>query len=354
MIISNEKNILECKKVISPYSLNAVALQAGIEALDDDEYIKEIKTKNIEAREELIRGLREYGYNPYPSEANFILCDFGSAANAVYEKLLSKGIKVRCFTNSQTLQNCLRITVPKKEDVVRILEVLEPKDMLVFDLDGVVFDVSNSYRLAIKKTFEYFCEGKLKDSEIQQAKELGGLNCDWDLTQYLLRKYGVNVEYEKIKEIFQQIFFNPQNEDSKGLIDNEKLLLKPEIFERLSKEFDFAVFTGRPRAEAIYSLQKFGILKYFTKIVSQDDVQRQKPHPEGLNLIKKSTNYKKIFYFGDTIDDIKAGNLAQVSTFGVVAPGAKNKKSLLDAGAFDVIDDISKIEKTLLKEFEKC
>ncbi len=60
--------------------------------------------------------------------------------------------------------------------------------MLVFDLDGVVFDVSNSYRYAIQKTFEYFAGCECTAADMQEAKNLGGLSNDWDLTKYLLDK----------------------------------------------------------------------------------------------------------------------------------------------------------------------
>ena len=349
VILSQEQNIMQCKKVISPYSVNAAAICAGMAALNDIEYEKFIKEQIKISRETLMQGLIELGFKPYKSEANFVLCDFGNYCDFVYWKLKSSGILVRDFKNSDILKNCLRITTPRVEDLNKIFDALQKKDMLVFDLDGVVFDVSNSYRLAIKETFKYFSSKELSDKEIQEAKELGGLNCDWDLTKYLLSKHGFEIELNEVIKVFQDMFFNPDKEGSKGIIDNEELVIQPQIFEKLSKYYDFSVFTGRPKDEAVYSLEKFGILKYFCKIISQDDLEKdkRKPHPEGLNRIKRETIYNNIYYFGDTIDDIYSGVASTTCVYGVTNKNSKNAQIFLDAGAADVIEDISKLDEFL-------
>lgn len=352
IILSNEKNIIECKKVVSPYSVNACAVCAGIAAINDSGYEKYIKEQVRTSREALCSGLLELGFRVYKSEANFVLCDFGNYCDFIYKKLELANIKVRRFSSPDNLKNCLRITAPKVEDLGKFFEALKKKDLLVFDLDGVVFDVSNSYRLAIKETFKFFANKELQDEEIQKAKELGGLNCDWDLTKFLLEKHGINIEFEKIKEVFQNMFFNPQNNGSKGLIDNEKLALPQEKFEELSEKYDFAAFTGRPLDEALYSLEKYGILKYFTKIISQDDLDKdkRKPNPEGLNRIKRETIYDKIYYFGDTIDDVYSAVASFTPVYGIAKKDSKNAQILMEAGAKDIIEDISCLDKFLETE----
>ena len=41
---------------------------------------------------------------------------------------------------------------------------------------------------------------------MQEAKNLGGLSNDWDLTKYLLDKKGIEADYSKLVEI-SKIFF---------------------------------------------------------------------------------------------------------------------------------------------------
>ena len=349
VILSQSQNINICKKVISPYSVNNAAVCAGIAVLNNSNYEKNIKEQICSTRNILYEGLLERGFKPYRSEANFILCDFGQCRDFIFWKLCSNGIITKRFTAPKMLENCLRISVPRYEDLNFFFNALKTKDMIVFDLDGVVFDVSGSYRLAIKETFKYFCKKDISDNEIQAAKELGGLNCDWELTKYLLEKHGVSVGLDEVINVFQNMFFNPNNNASKGLIDNEKLLINPQTFEKMSQKYDFCAFTGRPREEAYYSLEKFGILKYFCKIISRDDVEndRQKPHPEGLNRIKHETIYDKIYYFGDTTDDVYAAVASLTPVFGVAEKDSNSAKILLEAGAKDIIDDISKIDEFL-------
>ncbi|MCD8025253.1 MAG: HAD-IA family hydrolase, partial [Candidatus Gastranaerophilales bacterium] len=243
------------------------------------------------------------------------------------------------FKGINSLKNCFRITSPKLEDVEKIINLVVPKPLFVFDLDGVVFDVKDSYRLAIKKTFEHFAKIPCDEKEIQLAKNKGGLSNDWDLTAYLIEKSGRKADYNELVEVFQNYFYR---EGKGGFIDNEKLVFDAEFFEKLTKFADCAVFTGRPRAEAFYSLEKFNIKKYFSYFVCNEDVEgNYKPSPYGLNKIKQHCPHKEILYFGDTIDDIIAGKSAGVKTFGVILPGAVaadiTSGLLIEQGAFEII-----------------
>ena len=71
-----------------------------------------------------------------------------------------------------------------------------PLDVLVFDMDGVLIDVSKSYRKTIAKTIQIYLktclglkDGKKRlalDEAISLFKSAGGFNNDWDLTSGLL------------------------------------------------------------------------------------------------------------------------------------------------------------------------
>ncbi len=66
------------------------------------------------------------------------------------------------------------------------------KNLIVFDMDGVIIDVSNSYRDVVRQTTELFfrparASGNLPQplfelSDLAAVKHSGGLNNDWDLT----------------------------------------------------------------------------------------------------------------------------------------------------------------------------
>jgi len=79
-----------------------------------------------------------------------------------------------------------------------VLELLPRIDTLVFDIDGVLIDVRNSYRNAICKTVQYYFKEILKFKGSQQLilpeetkyfKMAGGFNNDWDLTSAVILFY---------------------------------------------------------------------------------------------------------------------------------------------------------------------
>jgi len=69
-------------------------------------------------------------------------------------------------------------------------------DVLIFDMDGVLIDVSKSYRKAIQKTVQIYMETCLgfrrtkedwiTNEDISLLKSAGGFNSDWDLTSGIL------------------------------------------------------------------------------------------------------------------------------------------------------------------------
>jgi len=69
--------------------------------------------------------------------------------------------------------------------------------LIVFDMDGVIVDVSGSYREAVRQTARLFFKGVLSEgdlpdplfslAELASVKQAGGLNNDWELTYHVLR-----------------------------------------------------------------------------------------------------------------------------------------------------------------------
>ncbi len=350
-IISNKENIKELKKVISPFSVNTYAMAAGIVALNDVGYFDKIRSEIIKSKSELKEFFEKLGAIVYPSHANFLLVDFKEKAAFVHYLLKKQNITVKLFKKGSLLENHLRITIPTKSGTEKIKQVLMPKPALVFDMDGVLVDARNSYRVTIEKTFNEISGKTVTQEEIQQAKNLGGLNNDWDLTKYLLEKYGINVSYEKITEIFQKIYWN----DGKGLINNETPLFNKELFEELSKEYTLCIFTGRLKQEAMFALNKFNAADIFYPIITTDDIPlgKGKPDPYGLNLLKSLTLASEYYYFGDTKDDIISAKSSGYVPIGVLPPQDKSdklKQDYITEGAKYVLNSINDIKNILENE----
>lgn len=352
-IIANKENITHIKKAIKPYSVNIAAVKAALAALEDIEYLNYVVSQVKESKKLLTESLKDFAVKVYPSNANFLLVDFGEKADFIYKKLLNSGIKVKNFGKTPNLENCLRMTLPAVEGAKHILNSLKSRDLIVFDIDGVLVDTRNSYRMAIKETYRHFSGKDISPDEIQQAKNLGGLNNDWDLTEYLLTNSGFNTAKSQIIDKFQELYFGNNGE---GFILNEEILISPEAIKNLAKDYDLAIFTGRPKQEAEFVLKRWRLQNYFYSVISMEDLPegKHKPEPDGLFKILNIVSPVNAYYLGDTHDDMISAKKAGVKAIGVLPPQDKSpelKEKLIKHEAEIVLqntEDVVKLLKTSL------
>ena len=78
-------------------------------------------------------------------------------------------------------------------------------EAILFDMDGVLIDVSRSYRLAIKKTAEYFSQTEIHFSEIQDFKNRGSYINDWECTRAIICEHGKDVYWGEVFDKFQEL-----------------------------------------------------------------------------------------------------------------------------------------------------
>lgn len=351
-IISNSENIKNLKKVISPFSVNAIAMKAGITALSDIEYFEKVKADINKTKNDLKEFFEKLNFKVYPSFANFLLVDCGKKSEFIYRKLQEESISVKLFKKGSALEGYLRVTIPTKQGFEKIKNALKIKPYLVFDMDGVLIN-AKSYRETILKTYEKYTGKTVTLEEVQKVKNLGGMNNDWDLTNYLLKRDGVKVSYEELVQTFQSIYWN----DGKGLINIETPLFERKMFEELSKKYNLAIFTGRIRQEAMFAINRFNMADLFFPVITTDDIPEGmgKPNPLGLNIIKEMTLSDKYYYFGDTTDDILCAKSAGYEAIGVLPPQDKTE-SLINLmkqkGADEVINSVTQIPELMEKENE--
>jgi len=82
------------RSVMPPWSVNAVAQQVGVSLLEKEAYLKESLRKTREAKEFLIRELRQLGLKVLPSDTHYFLVKVSSGTEC-RRSLLAKGIMVR-------------------------------------------------------------------------------------------------------------------------------------------------------------------------------------------------------------------------------------------------------------------
>lgn len=225
--------------------------------------------------------------------------------------------------------------------------VTGPRDLIVFDMDGVLVEVTESYHAAIQATVAHFTGYEPTRPEIQDWKNKGGWNDDWQLSHRLIREQGIEVEYQAVVDYFQSIFLG-QNYD--GLILREEWLAEDGLFDRLQRQHRLAIFTGRLGWEAGITLKRFGA-GFFDPIVGSDHVTKLKPDPEGLLKIVSSVPHRKVWYVGDSVDDARSGRAAGVPFIGIAAPANTRYEELVGLltgeGAVAVIPDINHLEAAI-------
>jgi HAD superfamily hydrolase (TIGR01548 family) len=212
--------------------------------------------------------------------------------------------------------------------------------MLVFDMDGVLVDVTESYRGTIVKTVEHFTGKTISRDSIQDYKNQGGWNNDWILSQKICRDFGVEIAYATIVEYFNYLFLD------QGMIHRERWLPRDGFLDRLGQRFEFAIFTGRTTEEAEITLNREGVRDRFL-LVTANDVECEKPAPEGLLKIAAMHPGKKLLYIGDTVDDARCAKAAYVPFIGIAARNSPRREKLVDLlrleGAIQVIEDVNEI-----------
>jgi HAD superfamily phosphatase len=212
--------------------------------------------------------------------------------------------------------------------------------MLVFDMDGVLVDVTESYRETIVRTVDHFTGKTISRDSIQEYKNQGGWNNDWLLSQKICRDLGVDLPYATIVEYFNYLFLD------QGMIHRERWLPRDGLLDRLGERFDFAIFTGRTTEEAEITLKREGVRDRFL-LVSANDVECEKPAPDGLLKIAAMHPGKKLLYIGDTVDDARCAKAAYVPFIGIAARQSPRREELVNLlrleGAIQVIEDINEI-----------
>lgn len=177
-------------------------------------------------------------------------------------------------------------------------------DGLIFDMDGILVDVSRSYREAIRQTAQYFLKRNVLMSEVDRVKNRIGMNNDWDASYSLINES--KISFKTVKDYFQKIYLGDLINNEKLSIPKQKLLLLKKRYKKLG------IATGRPRKETKYVIKKNKLEKIFDCIVTLEDVANSKPFPDSLLAVIKKLNLKQTVYIGDSLSDVLASEKAKI------------------------------------------
>ena len=232
-------------------------------------------------------------------------------------------------------------------------------DAVVLDIDGVLVDVENSYRRAILESLDEVYGESIAKADVQQFKDAGGFNDDWELTYaaalYLLgAREGMALDVdgftdgiaerggglgaaeavvresldesateavfdawnpERLRDVFQQLYLGSDlyreleggepTMETAGFVNDEPVLVDPETLEALNERYDVGVVTGRPAAEADIAMDRVGLSVDDDYRFTMDNWEHGKPHPHALRTIAERFDAERVAFAGDTLDDVR-------------------------------------------------
>ena len=194
--------------------------------------------------------------------------------------------------------------------------------LVLFDIDGVIRDVTNSYRLAIQETVNFFCGWRPLIEDIDSIKSEGCWNNDWDLSLEMIKRHvkknnlSFSAPTRKILiECFETFYFggDPNHDPSEwsGFIKDEKLLVERTLFADLTRQrigWGFVSGAELPSAKFVLE-QRLGLIS--APLIAMGDAP-EKPDPSGLISLSSKLSQQPlgisnppIAYIGDTVADVK-------------------------------------------------
>ncbi|MGD0840521.1 MAG: HAD family hydrolase [Candidatus Acidiferrales bacterium] len=222
-------------------------------------------------------------------------------------------------------------------------------ELVIFDVDGVLVDVRGSFHRTILDTVRFFTHRRVTYAEIAAWKNRGGYNDDWRLSTAWINSLGVKAKYEEVRRQSNKFYWGEKGRP--GNVTRERWLVPRRRLEKWKRRAELGIFTGRTREELDYTLDRLKLKSYFTRIVTMDDLRKQKPDPEGLLRLLGKLDPRRAVYLGDNVDDALSSKRARVPFFGVLPSGGTPKARrtrtglLRKLGAIRVLDCVNELEK---------
>lgn len=220
--------------------------------------------------------------------------------------------------------------------------------IVVFDMDGVLVDPTETFRRALIDTVRHFSGATLTQDDIVRIKNEGGFNDDSEIALLAIREAGFDPDMTQIRAFGRALYWG---DNADGYIRNERWLVEPGLLERLAARHRLAVFTGRGMPSATHTLRRFCPDVGFDPIVTHEQVENLKPAPDGLLLIRRSVPDQDMVFVGDNVDDCRSARSAGVRFVGVAAPDTprheETKELFVKLGAEAVLNSVNDLEGCL-------
>jgi len=113
------------RRVLSPYSVNSIALTALTAALNDQSYLNWYVAQVKQARVDFLAALTQLDLQYWPTEANFVLVDIGTAHKEFCASMRNHGILVRDRSADPGCDGLVRITIGTHEQMQQAVAAIQ-------------------------------------------------------------------------------------------------------------------------------------------------------------------------------------------------------------------------------------
>lgn len=117
VLAGSEDSMRWVRRVLSPYSVNSLALACLPPALEDTAYLNWYVGEVLAARSEFESALDSLGVRRWPSRANFVLIEIGSQHAEFVRLMREVGVLVRDRSSDPGCDGCVRITIGTREQM---------------------------------------------------------------------------------------------------------------------------------------------------------------------------------------------------------------------------------------------
>ena len=124
VLVAVEEHMRWIRRVLSPYSVNSVALACLPVALNDTKYLNEYVDEVIAARAEFEAALDAAGVRRWPSRANFVLVEIGAKHAEFARRMHQAGVLVRDRSSDPGCDGRVRITIGTRQQMQQAVVAL--------------------------------------------------------------------------------------------------------------------------------------------------------------------------------------------------------------------------------------
>lgn len=353
MVFGN-RQLLEYMHVVRmPYTVNSAAVWTAHQLLDRHQEVKTAVAQIMKEKARLADALKERHIAIDNGKANSLLVRAGVNAQRLTEFCRSQGVLVRNRSSIQFPQDLngarpatwgrVRVSVGTADETDRFLTALDAFNKsyaVMFDLDGTLVDVSNSYDQTVHYLVERHSGKPLTPEELRLLRAEGGFNDDWEAVEEIVKRRGFSVPLAQIAEEGLAHYFSIAKE-------NEPMLVEPTTLQRLGRRHPLFVVTGRTRKE-YDPLWAQRLNPLFKAVLCLHDLpgRQAKPSPDYLHHLLEEFDLAGGVYVGNAVDDMQAARAAGLDAIGITT--THSDSVLKEAGAHLTVPSVESLAEVFM------